>query len=157
MPPACVAQAEAIGQGCDQVVFLDAVEHRYVEELGGMNIFFVFDDGSIATPPLGGTILPGITRAIADDARARCGDHGARGAYRSTSGAADADSGRLREAFACGTAAVVTPGRSRSKWDGGATPDVVETGPVTHQVRQALVDIQFGRADDTFGWMHRVC
>ena len=55
------AQAEAIDHGCDQVVFLDAVERRYVEELGGMNIFFVFDDGSMLTPPLG-TILPGITR-----------------------------------------------------------------------------------------------
>ncbi len=55
------AQAEAIDHGCDQVVFLDAVERRYVEELGGMNVFFVFDDGSLLTPPLG-TILPGITR-----------------------------------------------------------------------------------------------
>src|SRR5690606_22645733 len=55
------AQAEAIDRGCDQVVFLDAVERRYVEELGGMNIFFVFDDGSLSTPPLG-AILPGITR-----------------------------------------------------------------------------------------------
>ncbi|MBV5269478.1 MAG: branched-chain-amino-acid transaminase, partial [Afipia sp.] len=55
------AQAEAIDHGCDQVVFLDAVERRYIEELGGMNIFFVFDDGSLLTPPLG-TILPGITR-----------------------------------------------------------------------------------------------
>src|SRR5712672_4845851 len=58
-----LAQAEATQHGCDQVVFLDAVEQRWVEELGGMNIFFVFDDGSMTTPPLGGTILPGITRA----------------------------------------------------------------------------------------------
>src|ERR1700722_14023846 len=55
------AQSEAIQHGCDQVVFLDAVERRYVEELGGMNVFFVFDDGSLLTPPLG-TILRGITR-----------------------------------------------------------------------------------------------
>ena len=58
-----LAQAEATQHGCDQVVFLDAVEQRWIEELGGMNIFFVFDDGSMVTPPLGGTILPGITRA----------------------------------------------------------------------------------------------
>ena len=68
------AQAEAIDRGCDQVVFLDAVERRYIEELGGMNIFFVFDDGSLSTPPLG-TILPGITRdsimALARDSGAR--------------------------------------------------------------------------------------
>ena len=56
-----VAQAEAMERGCDQVVFLDAVERRYVDELGGMNIFFVYDDGSMVTPPLN-TILPGITR-----------------------------------------------------------------------------------------------
>jgi hypothetical protein len=58
-----LAQMEASKQGCDQVVFLDAVERRWIEELGGMNIFFVFADGSMQTPPLGGTILPGITRA----------------------------------------------------------------------------------------------
>ena len=57
-----VAQAEASKHGCDQVVFLDAAEHSWVEELGGMNVFFVFDDGSLQTPPLSGTILPGITR-----------------------------------------------------------------------------------------------
>ncbi len=57
-----VAQAEATKQGCDQVVFLDAAERKWVEELGGMNMFFVFDDGSMLTPPLGGTILPGVTR-----------------------------------------------------------------------------------------------
>ena len=56
------AQAEAIRKGCDQVVFLDAVERRWVEELGGMNVFFVFEDGSLQTPPLTGTILPGVTR-----------------------------------------------------------------------------------------------
>ncbi len=64
------AQAEAIDRGCDQVVFLDAVERRYIEELGGMNIFFVFDDGSLLTPPLG-TILPGITRDFDHRARKR--------------------------------------------------------------------------------------
>ena len=57
-----LAQSEAIRHGCDQVVFLDAVERRWIEELGGMNIFFVFDDGTMVTPPLTGTILPGITR-----------------------------------------------------------------------------------------------
>lgn len=57
-----VAQAEATREGCDQVVFLDAVERKWIEELGGMNVFFVFDDGSLQTPPLTGTILPGITR-----------------------------------------------------------------------------------------------
>ncbi len=57
------AQTEASANGCDQVVFLDAVEHKWIEELGGMNVFFVMDDGSLRTPPLSGTILPGITPA----------------------------------------------------------------------------------------------
>ena len=80
-----LAQAEAAEHGCDQVVFLDAAEHRWVEELGGMNIFFLMDDGSIVTPPLG-TILPGITRAslirIARDA----GSTSRRSSTPSTSG-----------------------------------------------------------------------
>ena len=102
------AQAEAIDHGCDQVVFLDAVERRYIEELGGMNIFFVFDDGSLLTPPLG-TILPGITRdsiiALAKDSGTRVREE----AYTIDQWRADAASGKLKEAFACGTAAVVSP------------------------------------------------
>ena len=102
------AQAEAIDHGCDQVVFLDAVERRYVEELGGMNIFFVFDDGSLLTPPLG-TILPGITRdsiiALAKDAGKRVREE----PYTIDQWRADAASGKLKEAFACGTAAVISP------------------------------------------------
>ena len=102
------AQAEAIDHGCDQVVFLDAVERRYIEELGGMNIFFVFDDGSLLTPPLG-TILPGITRdsiiALAKDSGTRVREE----AYTIEQWRADAASGKLKEAFACGTAAVISP------------------------------------------------
>src|ERR1700754_975123 len=108
------AQAEAIEHGCDQVVFLDAVQRRYVEELGGMNIFFVFDDGSLSTPPLG-TILPGITRdsiiALARDAGKTVREE----PYSIDQWRKDAASGRLKEAFACGTAAVISPiGKVRS-------------------------------------------
>ena len=104
-----VAQAEAIRQGCDQVVFLDAAERRWVEELGGMNVFFVFDDGSMTTPPLGGTILPGVTRdSLLTLARTE-GRTVREERYSYDAWRADAASGRLREAFACGTAAVITP------------------------------------------------
>ena len=83
-----VAQAEAIEHGCDQVVFLDAVERRYVDELGGMNVFFVFDDGTLVTPPLTGTILPGITRdSVLTLARGRRPTRSPRGRSASTSGA----------------------------------------------------------------------
>ena len=75
-----VAQAEAIAHGCDQVVFLDAAEHQWVEELGGMNLFFVLDDGTLVTPPLTGTILPGITRDIIHARPRRRAHRGARGA-----------------------------------------------------------------------------
>ncbi|WP_066547672.1 MULTISPECIES: branched-chain amino acid aminotransferase [unclassified Sphingomonas] len=151
-----IAQAEATRQGCDQVVFLDAVERRYVEELGGMNLFFVFDDGTLRTPPLGGTILPGITRSslmmLARDAGMRVEE----APYAIDQWEADARSGHLREAFACGTAAVVTPiGRVRGeKVDftiGNAGP-----GTVTGTLRERLVAIQRGIAPDPHGWVERV-
>jgi branched-chain amino acid aminotransferase len=150
-----VAQQEAIAEGCDQVVFLDAAEGRYVEELGGMNLYFVQDDGTIATPETSGTILVGITRSSIVEL---CGKLGHRVEERPVTidewreGVA---SGRITEVFACGTAAVVTP-VGTLKWRGGQVGDGETTGPVTQQVRSALVDIQYGRAEDTFGWMHRV-
>ena len=109
-----VAQAEAVRRGCDQVVFLDAIERRWVEELGGMNVFFLFEDGSIQTPPLDGTILHGVTRdsllTLARDMGLTVREEN----YSIDQWKADAESGRLTEAFACGTAAVVTPiGRVR--------------------------------------------
>ena len=151
-----VAQAEAIGHACDQVVFLDAAENRYVEELGGMNVFFVFDDGSIQTPPLTGTILPGITResllTLARDAGVTVREE----RYSLEEWQADAASGRLREAFACGTAAVVTPiGRVRGR---GFDFSIGNGGPgmLTEQLRAQLVSIQRGTAPDPYGWVERL-
>ena len=151
-----LAQAEATRHGCDQVVFLDAVEQKWVEELGGMNIFFVFDDGSMVTPPLGGTILPGITRSslltLAKDKKITVREE----RYSIDQWRKDSASGRLREAFACGTAAVVTPiGTVRSK-DGEFR--IGNGGPGTHteDLKQALVGIQRGKAADNHGWLHKV-
>jgi branched-chain amino acid aminotransferase len=150
------AQAEAIGEGCEQAVFLDAVERRWVEELGGMNIFFVFDDGSLQTPPLTGTILPGITRdsliVLARDLGLTVREE----PYAIDQWQEDARSGRLREAFACGTAAVVTPigevrGRRHQFTIGTGGP-----GPVTARLKEALLDIQNGRAPDRHGWLDRL-
>ncbi|MBB2201020.1 branched-chain amino acid aminotransferase [Gluconacetobacter tumulisoli] len=152
-----LAQREAKAQGCDQVVFLDAVEHRWVEEMGGMNIFFVMDDGSLVTPPLGGTILPGITRdAILTLARDR-GLAVREEPYSIDQCYADAASGRLKEVFACGTAAVVTPvGRLR----GQRGEIVIGSGngadPVTESLRSALIGIQRGQLPDPHGWVQRV-
>ncbi len=151
-----VAQAEAIRQGCDQVVFLDAVENRYVEELGGMNVFFVFDDGSIATPPLSGTILPGITRESLITLARGAGVEVREERYSIDQWREDAKSGRLREAFACGTAAVVTPiGAVRGA---GFEFQIGNGGPglLTERLREQLVGIQRGVAPDPHGWLERL-
>jgi branched-chain amino acid aminotransferase len=150
------AQAEATREGCDQVVFLDAVERRWVEELGGMNVFFIFDDGSLQTPPLTGTILPGITRESLIVLARDMGYTVREEPYAIDQWQADATSGRLRETLACGTAAVVAPiGRVKGrKYD--FTIGDGEAGPVTSRLKAALLDLQRGRAPDPYGWMDRV-
>jgi branched-chain amino acid aminotransferase len=149
------AQAEAIERGCDQVVFLDAVERRYIEELGGMNIFFVFDDGSLATPPLG-TILPGITRdsiiALAKDSGTPVREE----PYTVDQWRADAASGKLKEAFACGTAAVISPIGKVCSTSGEFLISGGVAGPVAMGLRKKLVDIQYGRAEDPHDWIRKV-
>ena len=151
-----VAQAEAIRKGFDQVVFLDAVERRWVEELGGMNLFFVFDDGSIQTPPLGGTILPGITRdcllTIAQEAGLTVREE----RYAIDQWRDDARSGRITESFACGTAAVVTPVGSVTWKDETFTIGSGGPGQLTTRLRDQLVAIQRGSAPDNHGWVRRL-
>jgi branched-chain amino acid aminotransferase len=148
-----VAQQEAIAQGCDQVVFLDAQEGKYVEELGGMNMYFVYDDGRVVTPATG-TILEGITRSSIIELAGKLGHQVEERRFSIDEWREDVASGRITEIFACGTAAVVTPVGSL-KFAGGEVPAPAST-ELTMKVRQALVDIQYGRAEDTFGWMHRV-
>ena len=148
-----VAQQEAIEQGCDQVVFLDAQEGKYVEELGGMNMYFVYEDGRIVTPETG-TILEGITRSSIMELAGKLGHQVEERKFGIDEWREGVTSGAITEIFACGTAAVVTP-VGDLKWDGGEAPAPRST-ELTVQIRQALVDIQYGRADDTFGWMHRV-
>jgi len=158
-----IAQAQAAEQGCDQVVWLDAAEHRWVEEMGGMNLYFVFggpnepggaDAARVVTPALTGTLLPGITRdslltLSADLGYVASADRISVEAWRQANA-----SGELTEVFACGTAAVITPvGAVKSasaQWtvgDGG-------TGPVTSRLRQELLDIQTGVAPDPYGWVY---
>jgi branched-chain amino acid aminotransferase len=151
-----IAQTEAAAKGCDQVVFLDAAEHKWIEELGGMNVFFVMDDGSLRTPPLSGTILPGITRASIIELAKREGITVSEEPYAFASWQADAISGRVKEAFACGTAAVVTAiGEVRHAAGEFKIGDGGE-GPVTQRLRTALTGIQRGKIADPFGWIHKV-
>ncbi len=149
-----VAQQEAIAEGCDQVVFLDSQEMTYVEELGGMNMYFVHEDGRIVTPETG-TILEGITRASIIELAGKLGMQVEERKFGIDEWREGVSNGTITEVFACGTAAVVTP-VGALKWAGGQTPEPSRTGEVAGRLRQALVDIQFGRADDTFGWMHRI-
>ncbi|MBN8969150.1 MAG: branched-chain amino acid aminotransferase [Rhizobiales bacterium] len=149
------AQAEAIEHGCDQVVFLDALERRYVEELGGMNIFFAFDDGSLLTPPLG-TILPGITRDSIIKLAREAGRPVREEAYSIEQWRADAASGRLKEAFACGTAAVISPIGKVCSASGDFLISGGAAGPVATGLRKQLVDIQYGRAPDPHNWIRKI-
>jgi branched-chain amino acid aminotransferase len=147
-------QQQAIAEGCDQVVFLDSQEGKYVEELGGMNLYFVHDDGRIVTPE-SGTILEGITRSSIIELAGKLGHQVEERKFSIDEWRDGVTSGAITEVFACGTAAVVTP-VGTLKWDGGETPPPARTD-LTMKIRQALVDIQYGRAEDTFGWMHRIC
>ncbi|WP_100444969.1 branched-chain amino acid aminotransferase [Glycomyces xiaoerkulensis] len=149
-------QSEAIDHGCDQVVFLDAVEYRYVDELGGMNLFFVYEgDRVIYTPELG-TILPGITRDAIFTLAAEAGWEVRETRYSLDRWREDAESGALTEAFACGTAAVVTPVGTVKSRDGEFRIAGGEAGKFTMELRRHILDLQHGRAEDTHGWTLRV-
>ncbi|WP_412760027.1 branched-chain amino acid aminotransferase [Methylobacterium guangdongense] len=150
------AQSEAAAQGCEQVVFLDAVERRYIEELGGMNVFFVFEDGTLVTPPLSDSILHGITRDSVLTLAKEAGLTVKEEPYAIDAWRADVREGRLTEAFACGTAAVITPigtvkGREESFTIGNG-----KAGPVAQRLRNLLVDIQRGNTNDAHGWFQKV-
>jgi branched-chain amino acid aminotransferase len=150
-----VATKEAFDNGCDQVVFLDAVERKWIDELGGMNIFFVMDDRSIITPPLN-TILPGITRESVMKLASDAGYKVAETPYSFDQWQADARSGKLREAFACGTAAVIA-GIGKVKYRGGEFAiGNSGDGEATTKLRAQLTGIQRGTVDDTYGWMRSV-
>ena len=151
-----VPTKEAFERGHDQVVFLDAAEHKWVEELGGMNLFFVFDDGSIVTPPLSGTILPGITRDCLITLAREEGVTVREEPYSIDAWREDAATGRLVETFACGTAAVVTPvgrveGRKVDFTIGSGGP-----GQLTSKLREKLVVIQRGTVEDRHGWVTKL-
>lgn len=151
-----MAQSEAIEHGCDQVVFLDTAEHRWVEELGGMNVFFIFNDGTIITPPLGGTILPGITRSSIIELARGQGRTVEERRYSYDEWRDDAKSGRLVEAFACGTAAVISSiGVVRSS-AGDFTIGNGGNGAIADELRSELVGIQRRRIPGPDGWVHMV-
>ena len=148
-----VPTAEAFAKGHDQVLFLDAAEHKWIEELGGMNLFFVMADGRIITPPLTGTILPGVTRDSLLKLAAEEGLQVSEEPYSLDQWRADAASGALLESFACGTAAVVTSVGKVAARDGEFTIGSGGPGQITQKLRSSLVAIQRGEAPDPHGWV----
>ena len=154
-----VAQHQAKGEGCDQVVWLDAVTRNYIEEMGGMNMFFVYQENgvtTIATPELTGTLLPGITRDSLLQLARELGYRAEERKITVDEWRAAIKSGRMTEVFACGTAAVITPvGHVKSK-RGEWSINKGETGPVAARLREALLNLQHGLAPDTHGWMKKI-
>ncbi|MFC5380453.1 branched-chain amino acid aminotransferase [Aquipuribacter nitratireducens] len=149
------AQQEAIGHGCDQVCFVDATEHRWVEELGGMNLYFVHADGRLVTPSLTGTILEGVTRSSILTLAKELGHEVEERKVSVEEWRDGVASGDITEVLACGTAAVVTP-LGRLAWDGGEVVMGEEPGETTMRIRSRLLDIQYGREADEHGWLRRL-
>jgi len=146
------AQVEANEKGFNQVLWLDGRERKYIEEVGSMNIFFKFKE-ELVTAPLGGTILPGITR---NSIITMTKDMGLNVKERQITIAEVIDkirSGELEEVFGSGTAAIVSPvsvlhykGQDYEISDG-------QTGPLTQKLFDQLIAIQYGEAEDPYGWM----
>jgi branched-chain amino acid aminotransferase len=150
-----LAQSEAAEQGCQQVLFLDSEEGKYLEELGGMNVVLVYKDGTLVTPA-SETILAGITRdSVLALAQAR-GHAVERRQVSIDEWREGYESGDIVEAFACGTAATVVPiGQLKTPEFTIGSPDS-PAGEVTMSLRSELVDIQYGRIPDVHGWMFRL-
>jgi branched-chain amino acid aminotransferase len=152
-------QQQASALGCDQVVYLDAVEKKYIEELGGMNLFFVRgsgDDAELITPELSGTLLPGITRDSLIEMARSMGHTVTERLFSVDEWRQGVADGTVTETFACGTAAVITPvGEVKARTGDFAVGDGTP-GPLTMKLRESLLDIQHGRVADTRGWLHRV-
>ncbi len=151
-----LAQNNATQNNCNQVLFLDMLEHKWIEELGGMNVCFIMANNTLVTPALNGTILPGITRHSILQLAQQMGLTIEERPYSFEALKEDARSGHLKEVFACGTAAVITS-IGRFKYKGGEFVIGNEMiGETTKQLRTQLVDLQKGNIEDKNGWVHAV-
>jgi len=157
---AFAGQQQAVDNGCDQVVWLDAAERRWVEEMGGMNLFFVYGtgrDAKIMTPALTGTLLPGVTRDSLLTLGRDLGYQVEEGKISVDDWRAGCEAGELTEVFACGTAAVITPVGTVKSASGGWVIGDGTPGPVTLRLREELMGIQYGERPDPHGWIHKIC
>ena len=148
-------QQEAHDQDYEQVLWLDGVERKYIEEVGSMNIFFVID-GEVITPELQGSVLPGITRKSALEV---CKAKGIKATERriTIQEVADAyDAGKLDEVFGTGTAAVISP-VGHLKWgDKVMTINDNKIGKISQMLYDTMTGIQWGKIEDTFGWTVKI-
>ena len=147
-----MAAVEAQNQGFTQVLWLDACDRQSIEEVGTMNIFFVIDD-EIITPPLGGSILPGITR---DSVLRYCRDQGRQVVERAIT--IDEvfqanEEGRLKEVFGTGTAAIISPVGALYFKDEECLINGGQTGPLAQKLFDELQAIQYGYSEDPYGWV----
>ncbi|MFB4316904.1 branched-chain amino acid aminotransferase [Actinomadura sp. 21ATH] len=152
-------QAQAVEQGCDQVVWLDAAERKWVEEVGSMNLIFVYGSGPetrLLTPALTGTLLPGITRDSMLKLAPDLGIPVEEGRISVDEWESGCASGEITEVFGCGTAAVISPvghvkGADREWRIGDGEP-----GEVSMRLREELIGIQYGTRPDPYGWVHKI-
>jgi len=158
--PSFLAQQQAQEAGCQQVVWLDAIERHWIEEMGGMNLFFVRDTGTgyeVGTPELTGSLLPGVTRDTLLTIAERLGYRAREMRISVDQWRQESIEGRITEVFACGTAAVVTPVSAvRDPLGGDWTVGDGQPGPVTMTLRRALMDVHHGLVPDPDGWLHPV-
>jgi branched-chain amino acid aminotransferase len=151
-----MASVEAKKQGFTQVLWLDALEHKYVEEVGTMNIFFRIGE-ELITPPLGGSILPGITRDSVLRLTRGWGLHVSERRISIDEVVAASENGTLKEVFGAGTAAVISPVGSlfyrgkECKVNGG------QTGELAQRLFDEMQNIQYGHQEDPYGWVVKVC
>jgi branched-chain amino acid aminotransferase len=150
-----IGQDEAHKQDYSQVLWLDGVERKYIEEVGAMNIFFIID-GEIVTPELQGSILSGITRKSVLEL---CKSWGMKVSEKRISieeVAAAYDAGKLNEVFGTGTAAVISP-VGKLKWgDKVMIINDNKIGEVSQKIYDTMTGMQYGKLEDKFGWIHKL-
>lgn len=139
-------------EGFTQVLWLDAVEGKYVEEVGAMNICFVYKDGTIVTPELTGSILNGITRKSILQLAPTMGFSVKEGRLNIDDILHDIESGNITEVFGCGTAAAISPVGRLSFKGKDYVINNDETGPIVNSLYTELTSIQYGIKEDIFDW-----
>lgn len=147
-----LAGEEAHAAGYTQVLWLDGVEQKYLEEVGSMNIFFVIGD-ELVTPELNGSILPGITRKSVVELAKHWGEKVSERKISIDELMQAHRSGDLKEVFGAGTAAVISPVGQIKYRDEVITITDNQVGPIAKKYYKAITDIQYGKAEDPMGWI----